>query len=347
MTGLKFMINMLILCPGSPVTPRTISEIKCFSEVLSFYLPRQLDKLANVDIMPIPETDCAELQTIFANIDVAKYTAILTLGLRFYSKISIKTTNLLRCRFDGLFCQTHDSGRLDNDPVDVTFTFRDDARTLDNTNNRLSRHNTYNECMGWAADPKLNVSNQSKTDLRILVDHTNYGPADAVDLTIDVLQQIDDFINSNTWKKKYKSVSVRRFISGAVIDVDFDNLSDLTTYTKSAKLLPITEISKEHSLAHIFCVTHPESVGLVVLETALAGAFIVTPDKFIPADRLETVRSLEWSGSINWNSVLTSIDPAASRNIAIKNNWNTVAQTIITAIEKRLKNKMVNKRKNF
>lgn len=328
-------MNLLILCPGT--IPKTLEEIKCFTDVLNYYLPKSLSRVPDisVEVKTIPTVDNEELKQLFSTMDVDNYSAIVTLGLRYYSKISKETTALLRNRFKGLLCQTYDGSRFDHDPVDITFTFKDDNKRLGKKSNWYDRHQQFNEYMGWAADPELNVPNQSSTDLRILVDHTNYGD-NPVDKTEKVLLEIKKFVESGVWAQNFKSVSVRRFDSGQVVDVDLNNIS-YQRYDRS-KTVPISEISKEHSAAHVFCVTHPESVGLVVLETATAGAFIVSPHGFIPADRLETVRYYEWEDSIDWDLVLKSIDPAKSREVALNNSWDNMVKNIIDALARRLQN---------
>jgi hypothetical protein len=75
-------------------------------------------------------------------------------------------------------------------------------------------------------------------------------------------------------------------------------------------------------------VTHPESVGLVVLETAMAGALPVVPQGFIPADRLATVRHIEWGKNIPWKKVLMTVNPQKSRKTALVNTWDQVALRI-------------------
>jgi hypothetical protein len=324
-------MKLLILCPGK--LPESIEEIRCFTDVLNYYLPTTLARNIDSDILRIPadNTDdhVEELSELFRTIEVDQYAAILTLGLRFYSKIPREVTELLRSRFNGLFCQVHDGSRMDQDPVDYTFTFKNDDERMSVNPGWYSRHIRNNVYMGWAADPDLNIPRQSKTDLRILVDHTNYG-GNEVDLTKDILYKIKDFIDSEIWKEKYESISVRRFDSGRVVDVDFDDIENITVYDRTA--IPINEISKEHSEAHIFMVTHPESVGLVVLETSMAGALTVTPNHFIPKDRLQTVRHIEWEHEIPWEKVLESIDIEKSREVALLNSWDNVSKNIINKL---------------
>lgn len=327
-------MKLLIFCPGRIL--KSPSEISCFTDNLSFYLPLSLTKIANTTVVTIPDQDCEELRNIFSTIDVAGYDAIITLGLRYYSRIPRDTTNLLRNRFAGLLCQVYDGSRQDKDPVDITFTFKDSQNAPGQTVDWYSINRRFNEYMGWAADPELNIPKQSATELRILVDHTNYANGrEVVDKTKEVLLEIKEFVKSGIWTNYYSNVSVRRFDSGSVVEVDLDDLN-YEQYDKN-KRMSYTEITKEHCAAHIFCVTHPESVGLVVLETALAGALVVAPKRFIPADRLKTVRHYEWEESIDWDVVLKSINPQESRNIALKNSWDAMATNIVNALTRRLK----------
>ena len=186
--------------------------------------------------------------------------------------------------------------------------------------------------MGWASDPEINRPQQDPRNLRILVDHTNYGDND-VDMTVEVLEQIRRFVDSELWRRDFDSVSVRRFDSGQVVDVDFNDMS-IQRYDRTA--IPFTEITQEHCAAHIFCVTHPESVGLVVLETAMAGALPVIPKGFIPKDRLKTIRYAEWEHRINWNYVMSKLDIERSRQVALENTWPAMANRIVQALERRL-----------
>lgn len=327
-------MKLLILCPGSAAS--SIDNIKCFTDVLSYYLPRSLSTFPDIElnIKTIPAEDNDNLKEIFSTIDVDGVDAILTLGLRFYSKISTETTDLLKTRFNGLLCQIHDGTRLDYDPVDITFTFKDDSNRLAESAKRLARHQQFNYYMGWATDFDINTPRQDPNTLRILVDHTNYG-GNPTDLTEEILESIKQFIESGIWKQSYKSVMVRRFDSGRVVDVEFDR--PIYRYDRTG--IPFSEITKEHCAAHVFCVTHPESVGLVVLETAAAGALPVVPKGFIPQDRLDTIRHLEWEHHIDWQQVLDSIDVDASRNAAIKNNWDSAASRIITVIKSKIGDK--------
>lgn len=331
-------MNILVLCPSKNNKIKELDQVNCFTDVFNYYFPKHISNFADVDVKIIPVEDGPDLQKCFTELIVDKYDAIITLGLRFYSHISIETTNILRSKFSGFLCQTHDGTRLDNDPVDITFTLKDDSNRIEDTNNRIERHHKYNEYMGWAADPDINFPNQSHTDLRILVDHTNYGSDNPLDLTETILYQIKEFVNSKLWEKKFKSVSVQRFGSGEIINVDLDNIGNIEMYDRT-KSLPISEISKAHSEAHVFCVTHPESVGMVVLETAMAGALILSPQGFISSDRLRTVKAIVWKDKIDWSIVLKNINPISLRSLALTNSWDAMAKRVVLSLERRLEEK--------
>lgn len=321
------ILKILVLCVGK--IPQSLEDIRCFSDVWNFYLPQELRRHLDLSTEQIPlNLADDQLITWFDQLSVEGYDAVLALGLRYFSTVpTMIGENLKKRLYPGFLCQIHDGSRLDNDPVDITFTLKNnsDRYPLNSGANRYVRHHAQNVYIGWAADPALNYPDQDPNDLRILVDHTNYGP-NPVDSTVKVLTEIKEMIDSGLWQERFKSVSVRRFDSGRVVDVDFDNLDNIIRYDRTA--IPISEISKEHSRAHIFCVTHPESVGLVVLETAMAGALILSPEGFLPRDRLDTVRAIEWEENINWADVLDQIDITASRQKALENSWENVAKRI-------------------
>lgn len=321
-------MKLLIIHTGA--IPPSPEKISCFTDVWTYYLINELKKHVKVEVQKIPGgLSNEELAQWFEELEVNEYRAIIALGLRYFSTIPKDIGEKLRERLypTGFLCQIHDGSRLDNDPVDITFTLKDESNKYyyGSEANRYVRHHSYNAYIGWAADSDYNRPDQDDAILRILVDHTNYGP-NPVDLTRDILRDIKGFIDGGTWNKKWKGVSVRRFDSGRVVDVDFDRIDEIERYDRTA--IPFTDICQEHSQAHVFCVTHPESVGQVVLETAMAGALIVTPKDFVPIDRLATVRHLEYRGSIDWKLVLSNINPQASRKMAEVNSWEQVAKRI-------------------
>lgn len=336
-------MKILILYPGK--IPTSPAQIECFSDVWVYYLLNELRRHLTVDSRMIPSRlDEKEFLKWFEDLDVNDYDAVIALGLRYFSTVprEIGETLLKKLDHRGFLCQIHDGSRLNNDPVDITFTLKDDSDRypFGADANRYVRHRSYNEYIGWAADHEINAPQQDPENLHILVDHTNYG-TNPVDYTEKILKDIKSFIDSGAWKPRWKSVSVRRFDSGGAVDVDFDTIHDIKKYDRRS--IPFTEICKEHGRAHIFCVTHPESVGLVVLETAMAGALPIVPEGFVPKDRLDTILAIEYQDSIPWAEILEKIDPARSREVALKNSWGNVCKRIrdIIAIRRNIRRNLL------
>lgn len=325
---------ILILHPGK--MPQDPGEISCFTDVWTYYLVREMRRhVKDLVVCQIPNfvDDTADLTNWFQGLDVSCYRAVIAMGLRYFSTIPAHIGRDLRKRLHprGFLCQIHDGSRLDNDPVDITFTIKNesDRYPIDSGANRYVRHHANNAYIGWAADADINTPRQQQDVLGILVDHTNYGP-NPTDNTREILADINKFIQSRTWEPRWKSVSVRRFDSGRVVDVDFDHIDDITRYDRTT--IPLAEICREHGAAHVFCVTHPESVGQVVLETALAGALPVVPRGFVPRDRLGTVQFVEYQDQIPWTSVLQRINIKSSREKALHNTWEQVAKRMLAEI---------------
>lgn len=316
--------------------PDSIDRLRCFSDVWGFYLGRELARHVTVTTQIVPkDLDDSQLAEWFDALVVDDYDAVLALGLRYFSLIPKDITDKLRRRlYPGFLCQIYDGSRLDSDGVDITFTIKDENLNKNYefgaTANRYVRHRAHNEYIGWAADSVLNVPAQNNKTLRFLIDHTNYGN-NPIDRTDDIIQQIREFNRDVTWRKHWNELVVRRFDSGRIVTVDLDDESPVNRYDRTG--LPYRDVCDEHGKTHVFFVTHPESVGLVVLETAMAGALTVTPQGFIPEDRLSTINHVTYKDKIDWSQVLENIDPERCRQRAILNSWEAVAKRVRDAVK--------------
>lgn len=323
-------MHILILWSGA--LKESVAELSCFTDVVAYYLTAELKKYVHVSILIVP-TEIDSLKNVLLNYSFDQYDAIVALGLRYFSKVPPEILSIIRNRFSGLVCQFYDGTRLDTDGVDITFTIKDDSKRVCANNSWAQRHCKFNEYVGWAADPDILVPNQSSDVFTIVVDHPNYGDLPLEDYSNEIFKSIFQFERSDIWKKHFKKVAIKQLISGGVKNINTETDIELT-YNKS-KAVSFAKLVPEYSSAHVFCVTHPESVGLVALEAAIAGALVITPSSCIPADRLSTIRHYEFNNLINWNKVLELVDPQESRRVGMKNNWESVAQRVIAAIEKR------------
>lgn len=267
-----------------------------------------------------------ELTSYLDNLDVSRFDHVVSMGLRYFTTTPREPSERLRNRVAGALCQIYDGGLLDKPPVDLTFTFRDDSERYppDSEANRHFRHHQYNKYIGWAADSELLQPKQSLETLQILVDHPAF--AEGRDESLTVLFALRRLVNSKIWSPRFKSVAVSQILDGGVQPVDLTTLT-VREYKRSA--IPHAAICEYYCQSHIFMVTHRESLGLTVLETAMAGALPVVPRGMIVKDRLSTVRHYETEWPIDWTKVMEMVDPETNASIARPNSWDAVAERMI------------------
>lgn len=300
---------MKILIIGPEVRDR--SAIKDYGGVWSFYLAQELRRREIEVAFAKGSTDPEYWRTL--NVEGVDHVIGLN---RYWSKVPRKCAGILRERIAGSVAQIADCRRNDSH-IDFTFMVRDDQREP-TANNRF---------VGWAADKDLLVPNKAE-ELCILVDHPNYGLGAREDWSLRVLEDAAAFAKSDAWGHKAPGVEVLRIEDGAVRPVDLDRLA-VPVFTR--KHIPFEDVCEIYARAHVFLITHPESLGLSVLETAMAGALVVSPRGFIQPELLATVRHIEWDDRIPWPDVLDMIDPKASRAMALENSWEKVANRILLA----------------
>lgn len=305
-------MRLLLIGPEA----RELQAVRNFSGVWSHYLTQEFER-AGIEVGFEPSLSRTPLRpgevvNHYRHLPLDGYDHIIALGTRYFEKVPAECASVLRSRFRGAVTQLHDGKSRAG--VDCTFTVKRVA---------LPRHH----CVGWAADPELCRPKQDRRELRILVDHPNYVTLRG-DKTKDILRDIKRFVRSGAWRSKFSSVRVRRIADGAVVD----GSEPVTRYSRQS--IPLPAICEEYSKAHLFMVTHRESIGLSVLETAMAGALPVAPHGFIPADRLATVRHVKYERAVPWSQVLQAIDIEASREMAKAHTWTKVAARIIGWLEK-------------
>lgn len=289
-----------------------------FSGVWSWYLSQELMRRGISLRFDAPlhgsKLHPDEVIAHYEDIDLYGVDHIIALGTRYFELVPRQCGQILMQRCKGAVTQVHDAGRVDA-TCDCTFTLRSD------------RNNERNHYVGWAADHEAIQPRQIKGELRILVDHPDYGTV-RPDLSQQIADECAAFAKSGAWKNRYSSIRLRRLVDGAI--EDFDG-GDVKPYRR--KPVSFDDVCAEYSKTSVFFVTHPESVGLTVLETAMAGALPVIPSGFVRPDRLETVRHLEYAGSIPWSDVLDQIDIKASRKMAIENTWAKVAARMLVYLK--------------
>lgn len=293
-----------------------ISQVKSFSGVWSWYLAAEMRR-RGIDVcfdapLHLSSMEPNEIVRHYQKLDLDGVDHILALGTRYFERVPLDCGEVLMRRMKGAVVQLHDAGRPEP-TCDCTFTLRSD---------RVDDRNYY---VGWAADHELIKPKQIDGELRILIDHPDYSLDRTADISKRMIAECLLLKNSRVWRGSYNSVRIRRLTDGGIEDICEGSVAN--PYER--KTVPFNEVCEEYCKTSVFVVTHPESVGLSVLETAMAGALVVVPKKFIQPDRLATVRAFRIFEGIPWSDVIEQIDIKASRKKAIKNTWKAVAAKML------------------
>ena len=245
--------------------------------------------------------------------------AILSPGVRDFTRIPLTIGERLRNLAGVPVTLIYDRFLLDSAPVDLTFTVRDDTWKFQGDKYRLDRHQRYNKYVGWAADSSLFYPEKKEHDqLHIFIDHAAFDVSGS-DHSLTIM------MNLRQLSARGILFVARTLTDDGLTDVDPENIN-LKPYRSNG--VPATEFAAELRQADIFIVTHPESLGLTVLEASMCGALVLTPDRCIAPDRLELVKQQVITSKIDWAKVLVAIDREANAEKVAGFTWEAVARNI-------------------
>lgn len=293
-----------------------VRKVRNFSGVWSHFLAREFSAMG-IEMRFAPplhgsRLSDAEKAAHYRDLDLDGIDHILAIGTRYFTRVPNICSVVLRGRFAGAVTQIHDAPIIGG-KVDCTFTLREGKQRGRDT-----------VChVGWAADPEICAPRQDPKMLTILVDHADYVERPG-ERSNAILKSAQAFIASGAWRDRFDAVRLRRIVDGGVIDHDGDKVG---LYGRGA--VPFVKMARIYGESHLFLPTHPESVGMTVLETAMAGALPVSFEGHIHQDRLATVRHLTYRGDVPWGQAVEMIDPEASRSAALPNSWRSVAGKIV------------------
>jgi hypothetical protein len=172
---------------------------------------------------------------------------------------------------------------------------------------------------------------QDKTKISILIDHPYYGHGrmKTQDLTFKISSVIWN------WARDKPHVIVKRFCKGGIERVTENNYLNIENYEQNAGL-SYSEACKIYNTTDIFFVTHVECMGLVVLETAMSGALIVSPEGYIKKELLRNVHHHKLPKEFNnfdMNEIIEKIDHQKSvrkvKSFTWENGTNIIADTFL------------------
>ena len=317
---------MKLLVVGPDI--QDIRKVKNFTGIYAYYLAREF-RARGVELV-FADGKHPEPLRYLADVDPQGADHVLAFGLRWFTHQPIGCAAILKTKVPGAVTMLHDGlvhDGLTNQMagVDCTFMFRDDALRVRDWK-RYAKSNHY---IGWGSDPELLFPEQRPEERRILIDHQFYKGGHP-DHTNAIVHDAMLFATAGSWKKhhpKANGVSVRRLINGGAEDVTLENMTGLPF---NRMHVPFPDICREYRRAHVYMVTHRESVGLTCLELATCGALVVAPMGMIYSDRLATIRHIEFAGvRIPWSEIMRAIDIKASVEQARLQTWPKVADRLL------------------
>jgi len=183
--------------------------------------------------------------------------------------------------------------------------------------------------IGFAADGEL-LKPDKGPNTRILIDHSYYSGASKAsveDRSTEILSQIGmAMLHTET------STEFRRFVSGGVESIDPVMETEADQYNRIG--LPWNEAAEEYRKADVFIVTHRESLGISVIESAMAGALILSPAGFINPEVIGGLHHIQFEGAIPWERVVRELNWQKSRAMAEKyDRWGEMAGIIKETFE--------------
>ena len=192
--------------------------------------------------------------------------------------------------------------------------------------------------VGWAAHPDTFLPEKDPQWLTIFIDH-KYDPTERYDDTEDLLKSATAYaarlaqegrMVGNPPRKVqvvfFSPDGLQRIDPSDIVDVHLGN--DRRAFYRR---VPGPELAEWTRKTDIFVVTHGESMGLPVLENAMAGALIVAHQGFVKPELLRSLEHHEYSRVelIDWDSLVERIHPVKARRRASHFTWSQVAQRML------------------
>jgi hypothetical protein len=307
--------------PFDRLSPETI---KGTGTAYNFFLRREMARLPDIDVASfhfskIRDRDKAE--RFLAHYDPPAADHVICLEQRGFSASDPAIAAFFRSRTPGALCAICDHDQIMG-PEDYLFHvqpsrhYPPDPRSVQVT---------------WAASPEYCYPEKEAGVLNVLVDHHNYSGEDRVE---DVIGQLCAFAHAgfDAVGRAYgfERMVIRQLVSGGVAIIDPASPQQFGVYDRQG--MPYPEVCREYRRADIFFVTKPESMGLSILECAMAGALIVYPRGYANSYLMEPLNHIVWDYRIDFDDVLGALDIEWSARRAAPYNWQHLAHLIVNTL---------------
>ena len=187
----------------------------------------------------------------------------------------------------------------------------------------------------WMCDSTICAPAQVKNEINILIDHNWPGYViQGTDMTDYITHQVKQFARDYKGNKK---IIIKRLYHGGTMCVTIDPYEkDLPVVHNIKVRTAYKDICKTYAVTDIFFVTHKESLGMTVLETAMCGALVVVPKNFIKGHLIKCVKHVDFTDIVPWDTLTSIISSdtniAECREMAMKYSWERAAKVIYMSI---------------
>lgn len=176
----------------------------------------------------------------------------------------------------------------------------------------------------WGCDFDLLKPTKIPGQINILMDHQYYGKEDSDIFQRDVTKRyVRSILELQNTRSDVKAVQIG---SGRVFPI-VPNYQ-IPKFAQTAGM-DFRQLYREYCKADIFMITHPGSFGFSIVESAAAGALIVTPEGYVPPKLIKYVHHcIVDPNQIDWDKVFSSINVNLSIEKAKQYSYDHLAKAM-------------------
>jgi len=292
-----------------------ISDVVNYDTMMAYNILTRLRKCNAIEI--VAEVDP---KADLVNVNWNGATHIFAIVLRYWHKQNVRVINNLASKIRGKLFHYYDSGHYPiKHPAVINFAVMDWTITKGRDVH-----------IGWAADASSFHIDKTRNDdiLRVLIDHPPYKIQASAIRDLNAIVQNKALLNELNKKcgTRFNRAVIRRLVSDGIDESTITSIN--CTYNRKSLSQP--ELINEYAKAHVYFMMHRESMGMPVLEGALAGCVIAAPHKLVKDEVLKHVNHVKFESRINWSAIISKINPQDNRKRVEDYTWDKCIDNVVS-----------------
>lgn len=317
----KITQKMIVILGGTDAVAKDLDKIdltqlNSFSSVYTYYLRKYLHHSISIPT--------AEIDKTIDNLPECQH--LLDLNLSNYCQQHRELENKFREKITGKICVLHDYNNPKKYGFEDCFFYSYDKKII---------NNNHSFKIGWGTDSELFKPNKINAIIKILICYTseNIEDHESTQALNTILMSLIPFIKDN---KKYQVI--RFGCHDASINYHDPYQGFCSNYSVEKNLLPLAKRAELFNQSHIYIASRKESLGFPVLEAAMSGNLIVTPQDFIHPNLLNDLYhfNLDLTKPIPWGQIISFINPENSRKMSLACTWENIIKKITDQLNNKL-----------